>query len=116
MKKIGVLFVVLGMLICMIPMSAAAQTTITEQDTFTVNSVGDIHIKWVIDYPTDKYTSLCAQYKANNYLLIRELIGYKIQSEIQNPTVSFDDMNSKVTVSLTLLGGATNKGEHCRFL
>ena len=113
MKKIVLLFVVVGMLTCTIPMSVtAAQTTITEQDTFTVNSVGDIHIKWVIDYPTDKYTSLCAQYKANNYLLIRELIGYKTASEIKNPTVSFDDMNSKVTVSLTLLGGATNKGDH----
>ena len=113
MKKIGVLFIVLGMLICTIlPMSVAAQTVITEQDTFTVNSVGDIHIEWVIDYPTDKYTSICSQYKANNYLLIRELIGYKTASEIKNPAVSFDDMNSKVTVTLTLLGGAINKGDH----
>lgn len=111
MKKITI-FVVIWMLICMIPMSVVAQTTITETDTFTVNSVGDIHIEWVIDYPTDKYTSICAQYKSNNYLLIRELIGYKTASEIKNPTVSFDDMNSKVTVSLTLLGGATNKGDY----
>lgn len=112
MKKIMLLFVVVGMLVCMIPMSVFAQTTITETDTFTVNSVGDIHIEWVIDYPTNTYTSICTQYKANTYLLVRELIGYKTQAEIKNPTVSFDDMYSKITVSLTLLGGATNKGDH----
>jgi hypothetical protein len=112
MKKITI-FVVIWMLTCLIPMNViAAQTTITEQDTFTVNSVGDINMKWVIDYPTDIYTSICTQYKANTYLLVRELIGYKTASEIKNPTVSFDDMYSKVTVSLTLLGGAINKGDH----
>ena len=111
MKKIGVLFVVLGMLVCMIPMSVTA-ADIQEEDTFTVNSVGDIHIKWVITYPTNLYSSIAAQYESNEYLLIRELIGYKTQAEIKNPDVEFNSMYRKITVSLTLLGGATNKGEY----
>ncbi|MCG2826209.1 MAG: hypothetical protein L6265_06420 [Thermoplasmatales archaeon] len=112
MKKITI-FVVIWMLVCMIPMSVtAAQTTITAQETDTVNSVGDIHMEWVIAYPTTLYSSIAAQYEPNEYLLIRELIGYKTQAEIKNPDVDFDSMNRKITVSLTLLGGATNKGDH----
>ncbi|MDI6917380.1 MAG: hypothetical protein QMC80_06245 [Thermoplasmatales archaeon] len=110
MKKI-IVFVVMWMLICMIPMSVAA-TTITETDTFTVNSVGDIHIEWVITYPTNLYSSISAQYEHNEYLLIRELIGYKTASEIKNPKVDFVSMDRKITISLTLLGGAINKGDH----
>ena len=112
MKKTLLLFVVLGMLTCVIPMSVFAQTTITETDTFTVNSVGDIHMKWVIGYPTTLYSSIAAQYESNEYLLIRELIGYKTKAEIKNPDVGFDSMNREITVSLTLLGGATNKGDY----
>ena len=111
MKKICTLFVVVGMLICMIPMSISA-ADIQEEDTFTVNSVGDIDIKWVITYPTNLYSSVAAQYEPNEYLLIRELIGYKTQAEIKNPNVEFNSMYRKITVSLTLLGGATNKGEY----
>lgn len=112
MKKIGVLFVVLGMLICMIPMSVSA-TDIQEEDTFTVNSVGDIHIEWVITYNTaELYNSISAQCESNEYLLVRELIGYKTQDEIKNPDVDFDSWNKRITVSLTLLGGATNKGDY----
>lgn len=114
MKKIMLLFVVLGMLICMIPMSVSA-ADIQEEDTFTVNSVGDIHMEWVITYSQQElYSSIATQYEHNPYLLVREFIGYKTRSDIKytEDCVKFYSMSSKITISLTLLGGATNKGDH----
>jgi len=94
--------------------SAQGGDQIKVSERLIVDKVGDGYDKISTTFPTNIYVQVAASYKANPYVLVRELrLGYA-RGEIprQSVHIEFKDAENTIEVDFTIRGLALNMKDH----